>query len=75
MFSDFLSLTDDALDFSIFWTCSLKATRNGYNYLNVFKQSSLSEFLKKFQNKVGLSMDMKYECEAGYIWSIYGKLG
>ena len=30
---------------------------------------------KCFRTIVGLSMDMKYECQAGYIWSILGQLG
>jgi len=42
------------------------------------KQSSLGEHHKKtFQNKSWHvdGQDMKYECEAGYRWSILGKLG
>jgi len=29
---------------------------------------------KRFRSAIGLSMDMKYEYEARYIWSILGKL-
>jgi len=43
---------------------------------NVLKQSSLREYPeKRFRTTVGLSMDMKYECAAAYIWNILGKLG
>jgi len=60
-----------AVDFSIFSTCSSKAITN---YL-CLKQNSLKEFPKQsFRTTVGLSMNMKYDCDAGYLWSILGKL-
>ena len=34
-----------------------------------------SDIQKTLQNNSWVSMNMKYECEAGYIWSILGKLG
>jgi len=40
----------------------------------IAKQSSFRAFPeKRFRATVGLSMDMKYECECGYIWSILVK--
>ena len=67
--------SNDAFDFSIFWTCSIKAATNYCKCLNVLNRNSLREFPKqRFRTAVGLSMDMKYECEAGYNWSILGKL-
>jgi len=57
--------TNDAFDFSIFWTCTLKATRNDWKCLNALNRV-ISEFAKKrFRTTVGLSM----------AWSVNLKLG
>jgi len=65
--------TNDALDFSIFWTRSMKQPEMIANVLNRVRSENFQN--KGFKTTVGLSIDMKYECEAGYTWSILGKLG
>jgi len=67
--------TNDALDFSIFWTFSLKATRHNCKCLNVYRVRSENFQKKRFRTTVGFSMDMEYEYEAANIWSVLGKVG
>ena len=59
--------TTDAVDFSVFWTCSIKATTNDCKCLNVNRIHSKNFQTKLFRTTVGLSIDMKYEFEAGAI--------
>jgi len=63
----------DAVDFSIIWTCSIKATTNDCKCLNVNRIRSKNFQKERFRTKVGLSIDMKFVFEAGYNWSIRGK--
>jgi len=46
--------TNDALDFSIFSTCSLKAKRNDFKSFNVLNRVRSDNFQKQLQNKIWL---------------------
>jgi len=63
-----------------FWLLSIlnlliKSNQKWLQVSKCVKQNSLGEFPRKRLRTVGLSMDIKYECEAVYIWSILAKLG